>query len=142
MSYVHDIDVTPVAPSPELGEALTKLPGRKIIYTNASTAHAERVMDRLGVSAHFSGVFDIMDAEYTPKPQPGPYKTLVERFGIDPSKTVMVEDIAKNLQPAAAMGMTTIWVRTDTVWGQADQEADYVHHAIDDLADWLGMLVS
>ena len=141
LAYVHDIDVTPVSPSPNLNQALAKLPGRKIIYTNASTAHAERVMKRLGVEAHFSGIFDIIDAGFTPKPEPEPYQQLIKRFGIDPQKAVMVEDIAKNLEPAAAMGMATVWVRTDTRWGNEDSAANYVHHAIDDLADWLSALV-
>jgi len=141
LNYVHNIDVTPVSPSPNLGKALAKLPGRKIIYTNASTAHADRVMKRLGVDKHFSGVFDIADADYAPKPEPGPYNEMIERFDIDPKKAVMVEDIAKNLEPAAAMGMATVWVRTDTRWGNEDSDAPYVHHTIDDLAEWLSTLV-
>jgi len=141
LAYVHDIDVSPVMPSPHLDEALEKLPGRKIIYTNASTAHADRVMKRLGVAEHFSGVFDIIDAGYNPKPEPEPYRELVKRFGIDPKTTVMVEDIASNLKPAAAMGMSTVWVQTGSRRGDEDTSPDYIHHAIDDLADWLGALV-
>ena len=51
---------------------------------------------------------------------------------------VMVEDIARNLEPAAKLGMTTLWVRTGTRWGNAEHDADYVHHKTDDLAAWLG----
>ncbi len=53
----------------------------------------------------------------------------------------MVEDIARNLEPAAALGMTTVWVRTDNVWGSEVSAIDYVHHVIDDVADWITGLV-
>src|SRR3546814_12613269 len=67
------------------------LPGRKIIYTNASADHAERVMERLGISRHFSGVFDIIEAGYLPKPDAAGYATVIERFGIAPGKAAMVD---------------------------------------------------
>ena len=53
----------------------------------------------------------------------------------------MVEDIARNLEPAAALGMTTVWVRTDNAWGAEGSEQDYIHHVIDDVASWLADLV-
>src|SRR5690606_14418595 len=77
LEYVHAIDVTPVDPSPKLDAALTRLPGRKLIFTNGSTRHAENVMDRLGVSHHFEGVFDIVAAEYVPKPNPETHRSLL-----------------------------------------------------------------
>ena len=51
-----------------------------------------------------------------PKPDPGPYRRLVERHGLAPAATAMVEDMAKNLKPAHELGMTTVWVRTDSDW--------------------------
>ena len=141
LDYVHDIEVDRLPPSPELGAALDRLAGRKIIYTNGSAAHAERVLERLGVAGHFEGVFDIAAGDYLPKPDPAPYRTLVERFDIAPAAAAMVEDIARNLEPAAALGMTTVWVRTDSDWGREGSGGEYVHHVIDDLAGWLGDLV-
>ena len=141
LEYVHDIEVDRLPPSPELDAALDRLAGRKIIYTNGSAAHAERVLERLGVARHFDGIFDIAAGGYLPKPEPAPYRTLVERFDIAPEAAAMVEDIARNLEPAAALGMTTVWVRTDSDWGREGSGGDYVHHVIDDLAGWLGDLV-
>lgn len=141
LDYVHDIDVTPVPPNPKLADLLDQLPGRKIIFTNASKSHVTRVTERLGIAGHFEGVFDIVDANYLPKPTPAIYDDLLERFSIDPTKAVMVEDIAKNLEPAAARGMTTVWLRTDTRWGREGGESDYVHHRIDDLDHWLVDLI-
>lgn len=138
LEYVHDIDVTPVAPSPRLDRALERLPGRKVIYTNGSVAHADNVTGRLGITRHFDTVFGITEAGYIPKPDPRPYATLVERHGIDPGRACMVEDIARNLAPAHAMGMTTVWVRSESEWARAGAGAGtHIDHVADDLIDWL-----
>jgi len=137
LDYVHDIDVTVLPPSPKLEAALARLPGRKLVFTNASTRHAERVMGRLGIGHHFDAVFDIIEADYQPKPKPEAYDVLVERHGLDAGNTVMVEDIARNLAPAAALGMTTVWVRTDTEHGTAGADGGFIDHVVDDLVAWL-----
>lgn len=137
MEFVHDIDLTAIVPNPKLDAALGRLNGRKIIFTNGSTAHARRVMKRLGVEQHFESVHDIADADYIPKPEPVVYEGLVQRFKLDPKCTVMVEDMARNLEPAAAMGMTCVWLNTENDWGQEGSDQDYVHHKINDLTDWV-----
>ena len=142
LDFVHEIDMTVLDPAPELDAALARLPGRKIIFTNADTAHAEKVMRRLGVERHFEGVFDIHESDCVPKPQPGPYAKLVARFGIAPERAVMIEDLAVNLEPAAEMGMTTVWVRTDSEWADDGAADAHVHHVVDDLAGWLAALTA
>jgi putative hydrolase of the HAD superfamily len=137
LAHVHDIDVTVLDAAPALGEALAALPGRKLVFTNASTAHAERVLRRLGIDHHFHDVFDIVAADFRPKPEPEIYRKLVDRHVIEPRRTVMVEDMARNLTPAAALGMTTVWVRTGSDWGAFGAEAAHIHHVVDDLATWL-----
>ena len=137
LDHVHDIDIEVVPPNPVLDKALNELPGRKIIFTNADVRHAERVMEQLGVSHHFEAIFDIVACDYVPKPEPAVYHNLVDRFDLDPGSTVMVEDMARNLKPAAYIGMTTVWVRTDSDWGQEGSEGDHVHHVTDDLSSWL-----
>jgi putative hydrolase of the HAD superfamily len=94
-------------------------------------------MDRLGISHHFDAVYDIVGAGYVPKPQPETYRILVERHGLNASTTVMVEDIARNLAPAAELGMTTVWVRNDSEHGVAGADEGYIHHVVDDLVTWL-----
>ena len=142
LEYVHAVDLDPVPPNPALAAALARLPGRKYIFTNASAAHAGRITDRLGVTRHFDAVFDIADAEYVPKPEPRVYDTLVQCHGLDPGKTVMIEDIARNLAPAAALGMTTVWLRNDSPIGVEGADGDHVHHVIDDLVPWLEDVVA
>lgn len=138
LEFVHDIDLAPVEPSPALDAALGRLTGRKFIFTNGSTAHAARVMDRLGVARHFDGVFDIADAGYVPKPALATYERLISRHAIKPDRAVMIEDLPRNLRPAAELGMTTVLVLTGEEWAEADKAGDHIHHVTDDLVDWLG----
>lgn len=137
LDFVHAIDLAPVPPSPALDRALGRLGGRKIIYTNGSVRHAERVMERIGVARHFHGVFDIVAADYQPKPDPAGYARLLERHRIDPRAAIMIEDLPRNLAPAAALGMTTVLVRTASDWAQDGADGDYIHHVTDDLVAWL-----
>ena len=53
----------------------------------------------------------------------------------------MVEDIARNLAPAAELGMTTAWMSSAADWAAAESDADYIHHIVDDLAGFLGAAV-
>ncbi len=137
LEFVHDIDVSPVEPSPLLDQALSRLPGRKFIFTNGSTAHADRVTGRLGVTHHFEGVFDIIAADYRPKPDPETYDKLIRQHGIVPTRAAMIEDLPRNLRPAAALGMTTVLVLTGEEWAETDAAGDHIHHVTDDLVGWL-----
>ena len=118
---------------------MAALPGRKLIYTNASTRHADNVLRRLGIAGHFAAIFDIVAADYLPKPQPAAYRALVERHDIVPAETVFIEDLAVNLAPAAALGMTTVWIAPD---GEAEAAGadDHVHHVVENLVVWLQRL--
>jgi putative hydrolase of the HAD superfamily len=142
LEFVHAIDVSPVPPSPVLEQALGRLPGRKIVFTNGSAKHAENVMARLGISHRFDAIFDIVAADYFPKPEPFVYDVLVRRHWIDPKRAVMVEDLAKNLLPAHQMGMTTVLVRTESEWAQDGVDGSHIHHVTDDLAAWLDGIIS
>ncbi|WP_414675608.1 pyrimidine 5'-nucleotidase [Magnetovibrio sp.] len=142
LNYVHDIDISLIPADPALDAALARLPGRKIIFTNADVAHAERVMARLGVADHFDAIFDIVEADFIPKPEPEIYDKLVKRFDIAPQGAVMVEDIARNLEPAAKLGMATVWVRpvTECAVCKEAPEGDHVDFVTDDLVAWLRAL--
>lgn len=137
LDYVHDIDVSPIDPSPELDALLDRLPGRKVVFTNGSVPHAERVMRQLGVDRHFDLVFDIVASDYVPKPDPRPYDQLIAVSGMDPRRAVMIEDMAKNLAPAAERGMATVWLRSEHEWAMAGAEQDHVHHVAEDLIAFL-----
>lgn len=142
LDYVHKIDFSLIQPNGLLNDALTSLSGRKIVFTNATSPYAEKILDRLGVTHHIEAIFDIVDADYVPKPEPGPYQNLVDRHGVDPANAVMVEDVMRNLVPAAEMGMTTVWVHTDRPWAHVDASLVTPDYQIENLGSWLTEVVS
>jgi putative hydrolase of the HAD superfamily len=137
LAFVHDIDLSCVPPDPVLVAALAALPGRKIVHTNGSVRHAERLLDHLGIAASFSGVVDIAAAGFEPKPALAGYHELIRRHQVAPQSALMVEDMAKNLVPAATLGMTTAWVRGTVDWAVAGSEGDHIHHIVDDIGHFL-----
>ena len=141
LDYVHEIDFSPIETDEVMAKALAALPGRKIVFTNAATDYALKVIERLGVDHHMEDVFDIVDAGYIPKPAPEVYTQFVEKYDIEPSRAVMVEDMARNLIPAAAPGMKTVWVQTDRPWAHSDEEAAEPDFTTDSLSDWLAEVV-
>ncbi|MDR3499047.1 MAG: pyrimidine 5'-nucleotidase [Parvibaculum sp.] len=149
LAYVHDIDVTAVDPNPALGAAIAALPGRKLIFTNGSVAHAENVVRRLGIADAFHDIHDIVTTGYAPKPRREAYERFVAASGIAPERAAMFEDIPRNLEVPHALGMKTVWVRPA---GEAGPEryqrlsheggdAAHVHHATDDLTAFLGEIL-
>ncbi|MDA0238413.1 MAG: pyrimidine 5'-nucleotidase [Proteobacteria bacterium] len=142
LDYVHDIDFSVVPANKSLADSLSKLPGRKVVFTNAAGPYARRVLDRIEISDHFETIFDIVDADYIPKPDHKPYHQLISEFDFDPKGAVMVEDVARNLAPAAALGMTTVWITTDRPWAAADAETVNPDFVSDDLTKWLAEVVA
>lgn len=149
LAYVHDIDHSPVAANAALGATLDRLPGRKLIFTNGTVAHAERVLDRLEIKDRFDDVFDIKAAEYLPKPEPETYRRLIETTRFEASRAAMFEDIARNLESSHALGMTTVLVHSpdnedssliDRLNGEG-ASGDHIHHVTDNLNAFLATVV-
>jgi putative hydrolase of the HAD superfamily len=139
LSFVHEIDLTCVPANPVLVEALTTLPGRKIIHTNGSERHALRLLDHLGITDAFCGIVDIAASGYDPKPSLTGYRELLSRHQVAPNTALMIEDIARNLVPAAALGMTTAWVCTAVDWATAGSDGDHIHYIVEDLGRFLSV---
>jgi len=131
LEYVHDIDLARLAPHAALAGALQRLPGRRLVYTNGSKAHALRVLERLGIADQFEDVHDIVQAGYRPKPYRDAYELLLSRHAIVPAKSAMFEDVARNLEVPHALGMTTVLV------AETASELAHVHHTTSDLAGFL-----
>lgn len=148
LDYVHDIDLAPVEACATLRANIAALPGRKFVFTNGSMGHAERVVEKRGLAGLFDDMIDIEAANYMPKPFEAAYDAMLARFGVDPARAAMFEDIARNLAHPAALGFTTVLVRTGKDWSHEpehvrpaaldDATPDHVHHATDDLAAFLG----
>jgi putative hydrolase of the HAD superfamily len=147
LAYVHKIDHSPLQPNPAMGEAIARLPGRKLILTNGSVAHAGAVLDRLGIAEQFEAVFDILAAELEPKPAPQTYDKFLRLHGVDPARAAMFEDLSRNLVVPHQLQMTTVLVvPDDTVdvvredWELEGRDADHVDYVTDDLTGFLAAL--
>ena len=110
LDHVHDIEMDVLEENAPLAAAIARLPGRKLVFTNADTVYASKVLARLGLGESFEGVHDIHAMDLRPKPQASAYAGLCAAFGLDPAESLFVEDMARNLAPAKAIGMTTVWV--------------------------------
>ena len=132
------MDLDEVEPNPELGEYIASLKGRKIIYTNASARHTELVLNQMKFKKNtFEAIFDIQAANYVPKPAIESYKLLCKTYSIDPNRAAMIDDIARNLEPAAQLGMMTVWKKTNAEWAKNIETETHIDHVVDDLKDWL-----
>ena len=147
LAYVHQIDHSPLEPNPAMGAAIAKLPGRKLILTNGSTDHADKVLERLGIGAHFEAVFDIIAAELEPKPAPKTYDKFLRLHQVNPATAAMFEDLARNLVAPHQLGMTTVLVVPDGTkavvredWELEGRDAAHVDYVTDDLTGFLEKL--
>ena len=92
---------------------------------------------QIGIDQLFDDIFDIVDAEFIPKPSLEPYKKLVKKHKIDPKLCVLVEDIARNLKPAYEMGMKTVWIENDEPWASKFSDSEFVNYRTNDLSEFL-----
>ncbi|QAY76959.1 pyrimidine 5'-nucleotidase [Sphingosinicella sp. BN140058] len=141
LDYVHDIDLARITADPRVVDALDRLPGRKFVFTNGDERYAGRVLDRLGLANAFDGLHDIHAMDYVPKPDPRAYAAMCARFEIVPTSALFVEDMARNLIPAKALGMCTVWV--DNGSEQAGREAHpaFIDYRTADIGEWLTDIV-
>jgi putative hydrolase of the HAD superfamily len=141
LQYVHDIDLSSLVPDAGLAAAIEKLPGRRFVFTNGCRDHAARILDRLGIAALFDAVWDIRTIAFQPKPQVQAYESVVAAAGLNCAQSAMFDDIARNLVPAARLGMTTVWLKSNAPWGKQGPlmdvaEAD-INHQTDNLTQFL-----
>jgi len=141
MADVHDIPLDRVARDDRLVTAITRLPGRKFIHTNGDADYAWKVLERLGVAAEIDHLHDIFAADLTPKPELHGYRKLLDQFEIEPTKALMAEDMVRNLAPAKALGMTTVWVDNGSERGNHGYEDAIVDVRISDVGKWLEQIL-
>jgi putative hydrolase of the HAD superfamily len=142
LDFVHLIDHSPVQPDPRLDAALAALPGKKYVFTNASVAHSEKVLERIGIAHRFDGIFDIIAAEFDPKPHDAFYDRFLARHGVEAKAAALFEDMARNLVPAHVRGMTCVLVETENAWGMEGHDGEHVHHRTKDLCAWLEAVIA
>ena len=133
---VHDIEMDVLEHDAPLAAAIARLPGRKLVFTNGDAPYAGRVLERLGLSESFEAVHDIHAMELRPKPAASAYRGLCDAHGVDPARALFVDDMTRNLAPAKAIGMTTVWVDNGSEQA-SDADRSYIDYTVRDLASWL-----
>ena len=137
LDYVHDIDLSFLEEDKTLKYELENIKLNKYVFTNGSKEHVKNITTHLGIDDQFDGVFDIVDAEYHPKPEAKAFDLMVQKFKIDPNETLYIEDIAKNLSIGKERGTITAWLINDEYWGKKESEKDYIDYKIENLSLFL-----
>ena len=137
LDYVHDIDLSFLEKDKILRYELENIKLNKYVFTNGSKEHVKNITTHLGIDDQFDGVFDIVDAEYQPKPEAITFDLMVQKFKIDPNETLYIEDIAKNLSIGKERGTITAWLINDEYWGKKESEKDYIDYKIENLSLFL-----
>lgn len=134
LRVVHEIDLSHLVPDPELAARIRALPGRRIVYTNASQPYAERVLAARGLAGVFDAVYGVEHAGFRPKPDQAAFEAVFALDNLSPAQGAMFEDDMRNLAAPHAMGMRTVLV------GPQEMPAPHVHHHTTDLTAFLSQL--
>lgn len=137
--FVNDIDAMELSENLPLRLALQRLPGRRFLFTNNCGRYGLRVLEILGVSDLFDGMLDAKVFGAEPKPAASAYDALIAEVGETPSCTTLFDDSVRNLIPAHALGMTTVWFNTgggQSHWRVAGQ-SHHIDYETDDLVRFL-----
>ncbi|WP_022724121.1 pyrimidine 5'-nucleotidase [Rhodopseudomonas sp. B29] len=110
LDFVHDIDLSMLVPNPRLIAAIGKLPGRRVVFTNASRGHAEAALAAMGLSQEFDLVVSIENSGFVGKPHLSAFELLFAGHGVAPATAAMFEDRPGNLLVPHELGMKTILV--------------------------------
>ena len=137
LKFVHNIDVSWLPQDLILKEELMKMKEKKYIFTNGSQAHVENITKQLGIYGLFDGSFDIVDANFVPKPYIEPYQKIIKKFNLDPKQSILIEDIAHNLEQAKNLGMKTCWLENNENFAKKDADKPYIDYKIKSLPSFL-----
>ena len=137
LEFVHDVNLDFLKQDKGLKSEISKIKGKKIIFTNGSKAHAMNVTKKIGIDKLFDGVFDIVESNFIPKPSIESYKMLIEKYKIEPQYCILVEDIARNLKPAYELGMKTVWIKNDEPWAAEFSNESFINYRTENLTNFL-----
>ena len=137
LEFVHNIDISWLPKDLLLRQELIKIKEKKYIFTNGSHSHVKNVTKQLGIEDLFDGVFAITDADFIPKPNIVSYKKMIKKFDLDPKKSILIEDIAHNLEQAKNLGMKTCWLENNEPFAKKAADKPYIDYKIKSLPSFL-----
>jgi len=137
LEFVHNIDISWLPKDLLLRQELIKIKEKKYIFTNGSHSHVKNVTKQLGIEDLFDDAFAITDANFIPKPNIESYKKMIKKFDLDPKKSILIEDIAHNLEQAKNLGMKTCWLENNETFAKKDADKPYIDYKIKSLPSFL-----
>ncbi|MBL0370421.1 pyrimidine 5'-nucleotidase [Rhizobium sp. KVB221] len=143
LDAAHKIDYSPLPVDESLSAVIKALPGRKFIFTNGTVKHAEAAAKALGILDHFEDIFDIVAADYVPKPAGQTYDKFASLHRVTTNKAAMFEDLPRNLIAPKLLGMKTVLIVPSVVdqplerWEIADDNDEHIDYVTSDLTGFL-----
>lgn len=140
LDYVHDVEHPELKKNDQLISKIRILEGKKIIFTNATSKHAKKILKILELEHDFDQIIDIKDLEYIPKPDKRSYKKLLECLNLNKEnldKTIFFEDTVKNLIPAKELGITTVWMKNAINEKDFIKNCNFIDYSFNNLNEFL-----
>ena len=140
LDYVHDVEHPELKKNDQLISKIRILEGKKIIFTNATSKHAKKILKILELEDDFDQIIDIKDLEYIPKPDKRSYKKLLECLNLNKEnldKTIFFEDTVKNLIPAKELGITTVWMKNSINEKDFMKNCNFIDYSFNNLNEFL-----
>ena len=140
LDYVHDVEHPELEKNDQLISKIRLLEGKKIIFTNATSNHAKKILKILELEHDFDQIIDIKDLEYIPKPDKRSYKKLLECLNLNKDnldKTIFFEDTVKNLIPAKELGITTVWMKNSMNEKDFMKNCNFIDYSFNNLNEFL-----
>ena len=140
LDYVHDVEHPELEKNDQLISKIRILEGKKIIFTNATSKHAKKILNILELEHDFDQIIDIKDLEYIPKPDKRSYKKLLECLNLNKEnldKTIFFEDTVKNLIPAKELGITTVWIKNSINEKDFMKNCNFIDYSFNNLNEFL-----
>ena len=140
LDYVHDVEHPELKKNDQLISKIRILEGKKIIFTNATSKHAKKILKILELEHDFDQIIDIKDLEYIPKPDKRSYKKLLECLNLNKKnldKTIFFEDTVKNLIPAKELGITTVWMKNSINEKDFMKNCNFIDYSFNNLNEFL-----
>ena len=140
LDYVHDVEHPELEKNDQLISKIRILEGKKIIFTNATSKHAKKILKILELEDDFDQIIDIKDLEYIPKPDKRSYEKLLECLNLNKEnldKTIFFEDTVKNLIPAKELGITTVWMKNSINEKDFIKNCNFIDYSFNNLNEFL-----
>ena len=140
LNYVHDVEHPELKKNDQLISKIRILEGKKIIFTNATSKHAKKILKILELEEDFDQIIDIKDLDYIPKPDKRSYKKLLECLNLNKEnldKTIFFEDTVKNLIPAKELGITTVWMKNSINEKDFMKNCNFIDYSFNNLNEFL-----